>query len=615
MRAWGLFVAVTMFVAGLSGCLEGEQSALEEAPVVRKLGGITGGLPVPVCDYKFDADYSQVCATGPYLEIPFAETRLKSAIDGVDIEVGWWLPQVPDGTKVPTVVMASPYYGNLGEPMGRKSGYLLMLTQNFVQHGYAVAGISVRGTGDSGGCMDLMGEREIKDLDQALTWLGEQPWSSGSIGLIGLSYDGSTPWSAAATGNKYVKTIVPISGVPDVYQLMFKNGSAESRGPFLLNALYYAFAIRVWIPNPANPEVPVQSVQRIPEGAVCPESWVGLGAAAYSGVTGARDPQGWWAERNRRPAVAANYKGSIFSIQGLQDWNVDPSMVIPWVDELNQTGIPTYQFLGQWGHSYPDTNTEAGPDDDPDAMQRWDWGEILLHWFDYWLKDMKTVELGPAVQVQDNQFNWRYEEHFPPRDANWTSYTLASGNRLTQDDPGAEASALLSPAAYASTLGVPMVADQLRQAPGWSADFSTQPFETETRISGLPRSHVTVTPSGTSGHLAAWLYTVDGDEMTNVGQAMMNLYFADGTETMNAPLAPGQRLLAKMEFQPLDIVVPAGHRVVLRIWESADQDRLPATPPEPVTLHFGGSVASTLELPIIERSEDVFFTPPFPPDE
>lgn len=599
-----------MFLAGMAGCVEGEQNAFEEAPVLKKLGGVSGGLPVPVCDYKFDADYSQVCATGAFLETPFQEIRLQSAIDGVDIEVGWWLPDVPEGTKVPIIVMASPYYGNLGVPMGRKSGYLLMLTQNFVQHGYAVAGISVRGTGDSGGCMDLMGQREIKDLDQALTWLGEQPWSSGSIGLIGLSYDGSTPWSAASTGNKYVKTIVPISGVPDVYQLMFKNGSAESRGPFLLNALYYAFAVRVWIPDPANPEVPVQSIQRIPEGVVCPESSVGLGAAAYSGVTGARDPQGWWAERNRRPAVGANYKGSIFSIQGLQDWNVDPSMVIPWVDELNQSGIPTYQFLGQWGHSYPDTNTNGGPDDNPAAMQRWDWAEILNHWFDYWLKDLKSVELGPPVQVQDNLFNWRYEEHFPPRDANWTSFTLASGNRLTQEDAGAEGSVLLTPAGY---LGEPP--EQFRQAPGFLADFSTQPVEEETRISGLPRFHVTVTPSGPTGHLAAWLYTVDdAGEMTNVGQAMMNLYFADGTETMR-PLTPGQRIVAKMEFQPLDVVVPAGHRILVRVWENADQDRLPSIPPEPVTLHFGGSVASTLELPIIERSEDVFFTPPFPPEE
>jgi predicted acyl esterase len=609
MRAFGIVVMAALVTSSLAGCLQGNEQAVEQAPILRKLGGLTGGLPVPVCDYKFDGSYSQVCATGPYLEIPFERTLLQSKIDGIDIEVGWWLPEVPAGTKVPIIVMASPYYGNLGEPMGRKSGYLNMLTNNFVQHGYAVAGISVRGTGDSGGCMDLMGNREIQDIDQALTWLGEQEWSSGSIGLIGLSYDGSTPWSAASTGNPFVKTIVPISGVPDVYGLMFKNGSAESRGPFLLNALYYAFAVRVWIPNPAQPEVPIMAAQRLGEGVVCPESWVGIGAAAYSGVTGARDPQGWWAERNRKPAVAANYKGSIFSIQGMQDWNVDPSQVIPWVDELNQTGIPTYQFLGQWGHSFPDTNTNSGSEaaGTRGKTQRWDWAEILLNWFDYWLKGQTTVALGPPVQIQDNQLNWRYEEHFPPRDANWTKYQLASGNRLTQADAGPEASVLLTPAGYA---GEPP--EQLRQGPGFLADFSTQPVEQETRISGLPRLHVTVTPSAVSGHLAAWLYTVDeDDEWTNIGQAMMNLYFADGTETMR-PLTPGQRILAKMEFQPLDAVVPAGHRIVVRVWENADQDRLPSVPPAPVTLHFGGTVPSHLELPIVERPENVFFTPPFP---
>ena len=45
------------------------------------------------------------------------------------------------------------------------------------------------------------------------TWLGTQPWSNGKVGMIGKSYDGSTPWQAATFGNPHLATIVPMSGL------------------------------------------------------------------------------------------------------------------------------------------------------------------------------------------------------------------------------------------------------------------------------------------------------------------------------------------------------------------------------------------------------------------
>jgi hypothetical protein len=101
--------------------------------------------------------------------------------------------------------------------------------------------LAVRGTGTAGGCMDLLGPSEVHDLDQAVTWLAEQPWSNGNVALIGTSYDGSTPWEMAATGNPAVKTIVPISGLPDVYDLMFHNGSAEVRGTVMHDGVYWNY--------------------------------------------------------------------------------------------------------------------------------------------------------------------------------------------------------------------------------------------------------------------------------------------------------------------------------------------------------------------------------------
>ena len=69
-----------------------------------------------------------------------------------------------------------------------------------------------------------MGNAEQLGNDAAVRWLAEQNWSNGNVGLIGKSYDGSTPWQAAMFGNEhdYLKTIVPISGLIGVKELMWK---------------------------------------------------------------------------------------------------------------------------------------------------------------------------------------------------------------------------------------------------------------------------------------------------------------------------------------------------------------------------------------------------------
>ena len=131
-----------------------------------------------------------------------------------EIHMGLWLPDVPNGTKIPVIADIGPYYddGDVDAltPANRLGKFLI---ENFVPYGYAVAQVSVFGTGESNHCMDFMGTSEQLGIDYAVTWLGSQEWSNGNVGIIGKSYDGSTPWQAAMFGNPYLKTIIPISGL------------------------------------------------------------------------------------------------------------------------------------------------------------------------------------------------------------------------------------------------------------------------------------------------------------------------------------------------------------------------------------------------------------------
>ena len=468
--------------------------------------------------------------------------------------------------------------------------------------------------------METMSLSEQKDVDAVVTWLGTQPWSNGNVGMMGRSYDGTTPYFAAATGNPYLKTIVPISGVNDMYGLMHKNGSTEIRGGLVLNYAYYEYG---WLPvgtagggtdDKRDPEKRVQ-------GFVCPEAWEGFGWSAYSTIEGGRDPQGFWADRNARPLVEKNYKGSILLVHGLEDWNVDPSMSQPWVDRLNASGVPLHQILGQWKHEPPDRKGSSATS--VRVVHRMDYAEKLLDWFDYWLKDETTIDLGPAVTVQDNSFRWRTEDNWPPRDANWTTYHLSSGNALKTEPSGSRASITLVPNPVADN----PVKNQVKSLPGQVADFYTAPFERTVNIAGLPRVHVTVTPNGATGHLAAWLYSVDPQGNENrIGWTTMNLRYYNGDEKAQT-LTPRTDVVAKLEIQPMDARVEAGHRLLLRLWEYSSEehigtgqavpppvkDRNSPVPSAPVDVVFGGSVKSTLEIPIVERDAGDYFRPPMPP--
>jgi len=195
--------------------------------------------------------YSKVSRPAQYSALPQQIVNLKSDRDGVDIQVGLIRPDVPAGVKVPVIVQASPYFNPL-QTMDL-TACSPRYVKNFVSQGYAVALVPVRGTADNGGCMDLFGPGERADLNQVITWLGQQDWSTGSVGMVGKSYDGSTPWEVASFGNPYLKTIVPIEGVNDVFRLLFGPGTPDWRGPLVLNDIYYVQSIAFYL-NGRSPE-------------------------------------------------------------------------------------------------------------------------------------------------------------------------------------------------------------------------------------------------------------------------------------------------------------------------------------------------------------------------
>jgi hypothetical protein len=609
-------LAFLTFSAALAGCISGKTGDTATQGVANGVARVQDRYALP---FNVTGYYSRTLEVGQFaLKLPqsvFVDVTLPPTSGGAavlnaggnglappKVHLGLFLPDVPAGTKVPVIADVGPYYGDSDEPATSAKTHRLggFLIDNFVPHGYAVAQVSVFGTGLSNHCMDLMGLDEQKGIDAAVTWLGSQEWSNGNVALIGRSYDGSTPWEAATTGNPHLKTIVPISGLTGMYELMWRNGTSETRGAIMHNVVYGTFGIDGQ-PDPGAPEQGVDSAQIIENTqTACADYLQGPAQGAGAVATGSNldvAPNGYWTDRYFFDRALANYKGSVFLIQGLQDWNVKPHVVFPRYAQMQQAW-ETRGLFGQWNHMYPDRPSEhvstpsgEGHEGYP-ASVRYDWAQMLLEWFNFYLKGQ-----GPkpalTTEVEDNMGHWRSEAGaYPPTDADWLR--LGLGSEFAQASSGQP---IVLPGSNLVGSG----------GSGIVTYAATQPLAAETHISGLAGLGLQVTPLGSGGQVYAELRDMTAD--LRLGHAIMDLRYADGKGTGTAdakPVIPGAPLLAKMQFEIMDAVVPAGHRLQL-VLAGTGRDYLPSADAAPVLVQ---AASSTLSLPTIAASHGAYFLPP-----
>ena len=62
--------------------------------------------------------------------------------------------------------------------------------EKWVPHGYVCIRVDSRGAGNSEGCIDFWSKQEAQDIYECIEWAAAQPWSSGKVGLLGISYYG-----------------------------------------------------------------------------------------------------------------------------------------------------------------------------------------------------------------------------------------------------------------------------------------------------------------------------------------------------------------------------------------------------------------------------------------
>ncbi|MFE6712111.1 Xaa-Pro dipeptidyl-peptidase [Streptomyces sp. NPDC057695] len=516
------------------------------------------------------------------------------------------------GRRIPVIMDASPYYACCGrgnesqkktyDADGNPVGLPLFYDNFFVPRGYAFAAVDLAGTNRSDGCDDVGGRSDVRSAKAVVDWLNGRArgyttrtgdtrsrattWSTGDVGMIGKSWDGTIANGVAATGVEGLKTIVPIGAISSWYDYFHSQGAP----------LYDANPS--WLSDYVN-----SPGARARCGAVQDRI---TAATPYSG-----DRTAAWTERDH-VRNAARVKASVFVVHGQQDLNVRAGQFGRWWDALGAHGVERKIWLSQTGHV------------DPFDFRRAEWVRTLHRWFDHHLLGYDNgIDREPVADIERAPDRWTTDRQWPPRTTAPTTLRPAPG---TAAGPGVLGRTPAAPGSTATFTDDPALGEldwaaRIDTATPEKAGFVTRPLSRDLRIAGSSRVTVTAVPTTTTAHLSAvlvdlgpdtirdygaagegistradrtcWGASTPGDSAcyleteartTDVRHTVVSRGWADlGTWAdpgRERPLTPGRAYTMTLDLAATDHVVPAGHRLAL-IVAGTDKDLLdpPSTTP------------------------------------
>jgi uncharacterized protein len=90
--------------------------------------------------------------------------------------------------------------------------------EKWVPDGYVCIRVDSRGAGRSPGFLEVHGPRETKDVYCCIEWAAVQPWSSGKVGMNGISYYAANQWRVAALQPPHLAAMCVWEGYSDNYR-------------------------------------------------------------------------------------------------------------------------------------------------------------------------------------------------------------------------------------------------------------------------------------------------------------------------------------------------------------------------------------------------------------
>jgi uncharacterized protein len=525
--------------------------------------------------------------------------------DGCRLSARVWRPEDSDDDPVPALFEYLPYRKDDATAVRDSVRH-----PYFAGHGYASVRVDMRGSGASDGILeDEYLPQEQQDGVGVIAWLAAQPWCTGDVGMLGLSWGGFNALQVAALRPPELKAIVTLCSTDDRYA-----DDVHYMGGCVLADFMLPWAASMLVLN-ARPPDPVLAGER------WREQWLDRMERTPPFI------ETWLAHQRRdsywqQGSVCEDYASiacPVYAVGG-------------WADAYRNTVLrllaglpgPRKGLIGPWAHLFPE---QGIPGPAIGFLQE------CLRWWDRWLKDRDTGimdepmlrvwmqdAVAPAPFYEQRPGRWIAEVAWPSSNVRGRSYPL--GVRRLESGRGREPREfrIASPqvtGADAGRWGVFALPSDLppdqRAEDARSLCFDSEPLEERLEILGQPAVAVELISDRHVALLAARICDVAPEgASTLVTRGLLNLTHRE-SDANPTPLEPGTRTTVRLLMNAIAYAFPPGHR--LRLALSATYWPWVWPSPEVVTLTVITGGESSLELPVRgPRREDAELAPFAPPE-
>jgi putative CocE/NonD family hydrolase len=569
--------------------------------------------------------------------------------DGVPIAIDAYVPRT--GAPVATILRQTRYARSLlpRSPLGPRVLRLLdhtgRMRRAFLAAGFAWIDVDVRGSGASGGTQAFSwNPDEVKDGAEVVDWIVRQPWSSGQVGSLGVSYDGTCAEMLLVNRHPAVRAIAPLFSLFDVYtDIAFPGGIhlawfTEHWGRFnaLLdrNATADAFALVVWmmararvpwlpeartVPLVASLLARVQAGVRPVDGAALADAMAGH-AANYQVHEGAlqithRDDRGVIATHPDATvdafsphAFAADTAASGAAIYSYSGWR-DGAYMGAAIKRHHALATPGSRLtIGPWTHG---GRASIAPFAAPRAAA-FDHAAELVSFFAHHLQGRPDPGDGrPVHYFTMGENRWKSAATWPPPGTATRTLFLAE-RALTPTAPTASAHDRhrvdprtgSGPRSRWRCMIAPVPSDYPDRAArdAHLLHYDSPPLPIATEVTGQPRVILHVAwLDATDAQLFAYLEDVAPDgRVAHVTEGMLRALHRAPARTFlradAAPLIPGAVTELACDLLPVSHLFAAGHRIRLAL-AFADADSFAPTTAATLDLHRSAPHPTRLDHP------------------
>jgi uncharacterized protein len=524
--------------------------------------------------------------------------------DGTRLAARIWLPEDAEDDPVPGVLEFIPYRKN-DLTAGRDVPHHTYVAG----HGYACVRVDLRGSGESEGVLtDEYLQQELDDGLEVISWISEQPWCSGPVGIIGISWGGFNGLQLAALRPPTLGAVITLSSTDDRYA-----DDVHHMGGCLLGDNLSWASTMLW-----HNSLP-------PDPAVVGDRWRELWHQRLegSGLWLAK-----WLRHQRRDdywrhgSVCEDYEAITCPVMAVSGWADGYSNTVFRL--MRELSVPRRGLVGPWSHLYPHLG-RPGP-----AIG---FLQEEVRWWDQWLKGRDTgVTEEPmlTVYMQDSapptsdyavrpgrfvvEESWpspRIEERTFGLELGW----LFPGGRVVGAEPLLVQSPLTSglfAGKWCSYLEPPDLPHDQREDDVGALVFDTDLLTEDLEILGAPVVELELASDQPVAMVAVRLSDVLPDgRATRVTYGLLNLTHRESSQRPE-PLEPGQPYRVTVQMNDVAQRLPAGHRLRLSVstvyWPLA----WPAPEPVTLTIHADASLLRVPVRPLLGADDEV---PTFGPPE